>query len=313
MKTLLITIFCVSNLISLSAQADTMKNVTYPYEVHYLSLKDSLQLAYFDEGQGNQTLILIHGLGSYAPAWFAFMEELKTDYRCIAVDLPGYGKSSYGNFPYSMSFFAEAVQQLIQQLGIENPVVVGHSMGGQVAMTLALQQPEWLQKLVLIAPAGFETFSETDHAFIRQLMTPEAVEATPPDRIRINFAVNFHQMQFPESAMFMYADRMSLREDTAAYRAYCQMIPQCVQSMLEEPVFDRLSEIETRTQVIYGKGDLLIPNKILHPDLTVEKVAASGIEKLPNAQLELIENCGHFVQWECAEEVATIVRKFLSN
>jgi pimeloyl-ACP methyl ester carboxylesterase len=178
-------------------------------------------------------------------------------------------------------------------------------------MTLALLAPDLASDMILIAPAGFETFTEKDRAFFRQLVTPAAIAATPVDRIRTNFAVNFHQMQFPENAEFMFEDRLLLRADSVAYQAYCQMIPKCVEAMLAAPVFDRLPEIQQRIQVIYGKGDLLIPNKILHPALTVEKVAEAGIKALPSAKLELIESCGHFVQWECAAEVATIIKKYL--
>ncbi|GAB5554815.1 MAG: hypothetical protein Sapg2KO_44060 [Saprospiraceae bacterium] len=313
MKKILILSLFLSSILAGQAQNKTMKTVKYPFEVHYASINDSLELAYFDEGTGPQTLIMIHGLGSYAPAWKPVIESLKGQYRCIALDLPGYGKSSAGDFPYSMSFFAETIAAFIDALGIENPTVVGHSMGGQIALTLALAQPNLMSKLVLVAPAGFETFSESDRQWFATFVTPEAILATDPARIKLNFAVNFHQMQFPDNAGFMYDDRMALKADSSAYAAYCNMIPKCVQGMLEAPVFGRLSELKPSTLVIYGEGDLLIPNKILHPQLTTQGLAEAAVAKIPNADLKLLPACGHFVQWECAEETASEIQTFITK
>lgn len=298
-------------MLAAQAQNETMESVKYPFEVHYASINDSLELAYFDEGAGPQTLIMIHGLGSYAPAWKPVIESLKGQYRCIALDLPGYGKSSTGDFAYSMPFFAETVAAFIQELNIENPIIVGHSMGGQIALSLALAQPDLMSKLVLIAPAGFEAFSEADQQWFATFVTPAAIAATDPARIKLNFAVNFNQMQFPDNAGFMYDDRMALKADSIAYTAYCNMIPKCVQGMLEAPVFDRLSEVKPSTLVLYGEGDLLIPNKILHPQLTTQGVAEAAVAKIPKASLQLLPACGHFVQWECAEETSKAIINFI--
>lgn len=313
MKKILILGFFLSNILTTQAQNDTMRTVQYPYKVHYAAINDSLELAYFDEGAGEQTLIMIHGLGSYAPAWGKVIESLKGQYRCIALDLPGYGKSSSGDFSYSMSFFAETVATLIEQLEIENPIVVGHSMGGQIALTLALAQPDLMSKMVLIAPAGFEEFSDADAQWFATFVTPEAILATDEARIKLNFAVNFHQMQFPEDANFMYEDRMVLKADSMAYAAYSHMIPKCVEGMLAAPVFDRLSAVKPTTLVLYGEGDLLIPNKILHPQLTTPGVAEIATGKMPEAQLKILPACGHFVQWECAEDTANTIQSFIQN
>jgi pimeloyl-ACP methyl ester carboxylesterase len=104
---------------------------------------------------------------------------------------------------------------------------------------------------------------------------------------------------------------MALKADSTAYQAYGKMIPQCVEAMLETPVFDYLSDLKPQTLVIYGTGDLLIPNKILHPNLRTEAVAKSAIAKIPQAELVLLPDCGHFVQWECAPATAQAIQSFL--
>jgi len=290
-----------------------MDSLNYPYETNTVALSDTVSITYIDEGEGPETLVFIHGLGSYLPAWSKNIAELRKHYRCIALDLPGYGKSSRGTYSYDMSFFSEQVSQFLRQLSLKKPIIVGHSMGGQIALTLALQQPQQVGKLVLVAPAGFETFTDQERAWFQQVYTPAVVRATPPAQIERNFALNFHESDFPEDAHFMYEDRLQMRADTALYEAYCQMIPQCVLGMLQEPVFDRLSDIQQPTLILFGRGDLLIPNTLLHADQTTEEVAEDGHQEMPDSQLQLLEACGHFVQWECAEAVNTAIQSFVTN
>ena len=79
--------------------ANEFSELTYQYPVHRLTLNDSLHVAYIDEGKGNETLILIHGLGSYIPAWRKNMPTLSETYRCVALDLPGIRKIEQGGLP----------------------------------------------------------------------------------------------------------------------------------------------------------------------------------------------------------------------
>lgn len=291
----------------------SMEDFSYPFATKKVVLSDSVTIAYADEGEGDETLLFIHGLGSYLPAWKKNIDVLSGRYRCIALDLPGYGKSSRGDYAFDMTFFATQVASFIEQLSLKNVTLIGHSMGGQIAMTLALQYPDAIERLVLIAPAGFETFTAQEVAWFKQIYTPAVVKATPEVQIERNFALNFHEANFPDDARFMYDDRLLMRNTGEEYEAYCRMIPQCVQGMLAEPVYDRLPEIEQPTLILYGKGDLLIPNKILHQGLTTEQVAQSGHDRLPNSILQLLDACGHFIQWECAGAVNKAITHFITN
>lgn len=276
------------------AQSDTM-NWIYPYDVQTVELPDAKRIAYIDEGEGTSTLLFIHGLGSYLRAWQKNIDALQANYRCIALDLPGYGKSAAAVGPQTMPFFAETVLQLIEALDLQQVTLVGHSMGGQIAMHTVLTDSSAIDRLVLMAPAGFETFSESDRAFFNTYVTPEIIKASTEEQIRNNFNINFYDM--PEDAQFMVADRLKMRA-TDAYEAYCNMIPKCVQGMLEAPVADRLGDISLPTLVFFGEADRLIPNTFLHSDLSVEKVAQSGATAIPNSRLVMVPKAGHFVQWE---------------
>lgn len=307
-----LTLMSITMLLTSCATAQNTTAVTtwnYPFDVHYADVSDSIRLAYVDEGAGPETLVFIHGLGSNLQAWQKTIAGLRQHYRCIALDLPGYGKSSKGDYSFGMAFFANQVAALIEKLGLEKVTVVGHSMGGQVAITLALQQPVYLQRLVLAASAGLETFSAENRVFFATYVRPEIIRATTVPQIEANFALNFHEM--PEDARFMVEDRLAMREDTQAYRYYSEMIPRCVMGMLDEPVAGRLDELDLPILLVFGRQDQLIPNKFLHPDLTVDAVAKAGERALSHAKLLFLEPAGHFVQWDQAAAFNKAVRSFI--
>jgi hypothetical protein len=94
-----------------------MKEWAYPYEVERVTVGAGIRMAYVDEGEG-PVLLFIHGLGSNLKGWKKNIDVLRKHYRCIALDLPNYGKSSGGDFSFSMTFFATKVLEFIQSLKI---------------------------------------------------------------------------------------------------------------------------------------------------------------------------------------------------
>jgi pimeloyl-ACP methyl ester carboxylesterase len=134
---------------------------------------------------------------------------LKENFRCIAVDLPGYGKSDKADYAYSMTFYGEQIKSMIAKLNLQNVYLAGHSMGGQIAMVMGLRYPDLIKGLILINPAGFEEFSEGEKEWFREVMTVDLVKLTPVQTIRANVVTNFYEM--PEDAEFMITDRIALR------------------------------------------------------------------------------------------------------
>lgn len=294
-----------------ATKLSAMNTWSYPYPTHKTTLNDSLTINYIDEGEGAHTLLFIHGLGSNLKAWQKNIDGLKDRYRCIALDLPNYGQSSTGQYPFSMSFFAETIHLFIQKLKLQEVVLVGHSMGGQSAIHYALKYPSSLSHLILLAPAGFETFTSQQVHWFEQVYTATFVKSATENQIIKNFQLNFYDM--PEDAQFMISDRLEMRADTATYDQYCSMIPQCVLGMLKEPVFDQLKEVKLSTLVVFGEEDRLIPNPLLNAKLTTADVAQKGVEQLPNAKLVMVPKAGHFVQWEGANAVQAAIHSLLQK
>lgn len=290
---------------SLKAQ---FTNLVYPFKVQTLDIQDSITIAYTEQGKSKPVLLFVHGLGSYAPAWQHNLPDLAKDYRCIAIDLPGYGKSSIGDYPAGMSFYAQCIADFCQAKKLKKIVLVGHSMGGQIALTTAKQFPKLVKKLVLVAPAGLETFSETEGQLIKNFTSPSLVAVSNEAQIRQNFAQNFFEM--PETAEQMIKDRLAMKEAGETFTKYCQVVSRNVAAMLAEPVMEALPSIEQPALVLLPQEDQLIPNKILHAALKREEIAQNA-RKMPNAQVVWVEKAGHMAQFEQAEAVNQAIRNFL--
>jgi len=288
---------------------ETFKDLDYRYAVKYAQLPGDIDLAYVDEGAGDQTIIFIHGLGSYLRAWEKNIEGLKDSYRCIAIDLPGYGKSSKKPHSGMMSFYAEVVKNLIDELQLKNVVLAGHSMGGQISMMTAINYPEIIQKLVLLAPAGFEEFTDGQKQWFRDVMTLDGVKNTTVEQIQTNLAYNFYNI--PDDAAFMITDRIAMRS-AKDFEAYCYAVVQSVSGMVDEPVIDMLDQIKQPVLIIFGENDNLIPNRFLNPGRTID-VAQNGHQKIPNSQLLIIPKSGHFTQFEKPDEFNREVKGFLGR
>ncbi|MEO1273148.1 MAG: alpha/beta fold hydrolase, partial [Myxococcota bacterium] len=225
----------------------SFRDLDYPYETRFLDI-DGIDIAIAEKGRGDRTLILIHGLGSSMPVWSQNMDALAAHHRVIAVDLPGFGRSSKANYHYSMAFFAQVIDRVITATQAENPTLVGHSMGGQIALTHALMFPGRAQRLVLIAPAGLETFRKGEGRWLSKAVTKDFIKATPPDAVERNVIANFYDM--PDSAQFLVTDRIRVMGGPD-FDAYAYANSRCVTAMIQGPVFDRLGEIKVKTLVLF--------------------------------------------------------------
>jgi pimeloyl-ACP methyl ester carboxylesterase len=283
----------------------------YPYKMQNMVVGDSITIAYADEGSKDlETILFIHGLGSYAPSWRYTVQTISNNFRCIMVDLPGYGKSSKGKYEADMTFHANHLFELMEKLGIEAFHIAGHSMGGQIAMQMALSDQNKVKSLLLMAPAGIETFTDNEKALFKTTSTPEVIASVSDEQYKTNLALNFYKID--ERAQFMYDDRMLIKTDPQ-FMDYAYVVSNGIMGMLNEPVYEKLQEIKQPTLIVYGKQDQLIPNRYLHPTLTTKQVGELARENIPNATLKMVDKAGHFVHFDQHEEVNTILTNFLNS
>lgn len=286
---------------------------SYKYDVKKVLITDDISLAYVDEGDKKApVLLMVHGLGGYIKNWYPTIDGLKDSYRCIAVDLPGYGLSTLKAFEKDdyMEFFADAVNHFVKALKLKKVTLLGHSMGGQVSTIVALKQPKWLDRLILAAPAGFETFTEAEAKILKQYAGAQALMSHNEQQIRAAYQVNFVEM--PPLAEEMIQDRLNAKK-ASWFEAYAKVREGGVYGMLDHPVNQDLEKIKIPTYVIFGSNDQLIPNKFLHPGLTTEQVANIG-KKIPRVDITMIENAGHMLQMDNPEGFNQAIKQvFIKN
>ncbi len=249
---------------------------------HFISLPNQTEAAYLDEGPKDAPVILfLHGLGDSAFIWTNTINALKHKYRCIALDLPGHGRTEVPGFSFKMFDFGEFVLKFLQELKIKNLILAGHSMGGQIGIILTLRMPAMIEKLILVAPAGFEVFTDAE-----KVMLKAGLQQTK------SWAKNTGAL-----ATKVKADRQTGLQLSMAH-------------MLAEPIFDFLPQLDLPVLVAFGENDGFIPNRFLHP-LTTSQVARAGASQIPNAELHIFDRCGHYPQNEKVKEFNEVVGIFL--
>jgi pimeloyl-ACP methyl ester carboxylesterase len=259
--------------------------------------------------QHSRVAILIHGWSS---SWYAvspLLPLLKNRYRCLAVDLPGYGESQPFEHRVTIDDYADLIIGLIEQVSPQHPVIlVGHSMGGMTSITVALKRPELIERMVLLCP----TISGNLSMFINLFMSPFVVLE--------RFPLTRKLVEIFEPQMFSLTDRLlrpALFADQTGIteRQYLQIRAdarrpgqgrvraECFTAMRRHDLRKRLDGIKTPALVIWGMEDNTVPLR-----------DASAVARAwPDADLRVVPNAGHWPQFETPQTVERYVRAFLST
>lgn len=277
-------------------------------KINKFELKNKIQIAFTEYGiEHSQTLIFIHGLANYHGVWNWNLEFLQKYFHCIAIDLPGNGYSDRGVAHVSMDFYAQSIIDFILGKKLRNVSLVGHSMGGLVAMKVALSQPTYIQRLILSAPAGFEYYSPHETVLFKSAISfgnfLNLDETQVKQAIRSSF---FTPNKIGEKII---EDLCNIIENNDR-KQYRKMLEQSIDSMLNDTIFDQLEKIQQPALIFFGEEDMLIPNRFLHP-VSTKEIAFIGATKIPHSDLRLYPHTGHFVHIEEAPKVNQEIVDFL--
>jgi pimeloyl-ACP methyl ester carboxylesterase len=164
--------------------------ISFP-PMHYLQ-RDGVRLAYTEGGSGPSSIVLIHGwLGDHtalAPQFAHF----KQTHRTLAMDLRGHGQSDKPEQDYTVAGFADDISWLCAQLDVVKPVLIGHSMGGNIALEIAAHYPDRARAIVLLDTIVFPLPGILEHValpFVTALQGPDYQKA-----LRQGFAGLFHPL-----------------------------------------------------------------------------------------------------------------------
>ena len=262
-----------------------------------------------DAGDGPDVL-LIHGLGAAKSSFFDCAALLaEAGYRVHALDLPGFGGSSKpATAPYSAPWFADAVRGVMDALGIASAHVVGNSMGGRVALELALTSPERVRSVAALCPAV--AFVKRDFHPVVRLLRPEL--GLLPHKLRRGMVERQLWSMFcdPDALDPSVADVVvdEFQRHYASAGARVAFYASARNIYLDRPFGDggfypRLAGLKPPALFVWGTHDKLIPAGFRR------HVA----EALPGAEQVVLDGCGHVPQVERAEQTAGMLRRLFTQ
>jgi pimeloyl-ACP methyl ester carboxylesterase len=254
---------------------------------------NGLRLNYTDEGRG-LPLLFVHGFPLCCGAWQKQVDALRASYRVIVPDLRGFGDSEGKPGTTSMAEFAADLHGLLQQLNTGPVVLIGHSMGGYVALAFARQFPAMLRGLVLVSTkAG----TDTPEVAAGRRATAEKVRAEGVKLIVDAMAAKMLAASNPDATM---AEQM--RELMAPSRPEGAIA--ALLGMAERPdSTPMLAGISVPTLVVTGADDGIIP------PAESEKLAPV----IPGAQLSVIPRAGHLVAFEQPDAFNRVLTEWLES
>src|SRR3954464_1529833 len=261
-------------------------------------------------GDGIETVILIHGLGSNKTSFFETVSALTPEHTVHAIDLPGFGSSSKPlRAPYDAALFSRAVIRFMDSMGIGRAHLVGNSLGGRVAIEVGLREPDRVRSLSLLCPSM---------AWRRRRQFVPLVRLLRPELAAIphSFGGGVVRQQFwsmfsrPERIHPSAAD-VAVEEFLRTYRSVNARVafhasPRPI--YLEEPngprgFYTRLRELEPPAMFVWGDEDPVVP-------LAFSRYVSDA---LPDARQIVLEQCGHVPQVEHPVDANALVHDFIGH
>jgi pyruvate dehydrogenase E2 component (dihydrolipoamide acetyltransferase) len=250
-------------------------------------------LRYLRQGEGPQTVVLVHGFGGDLTTWLFNAEALAGPERSVyAFDLPGHGGSSKDVGGGTVAELAATLGAALGALGLERVHLVGHSLGGAVGVTLAATEPERVASLTLVAPTGLG--EEIDGEFIDGFVAAESRRELKPLLERLFADPAVVTRQFAEDV----AKTKRIDGVDEALRAIAAAsFPGGRQTV---DLRDELADVRVPVLAIWGTEDRIVP--------------AAHAAALPgSARVETLPGAGHMPQMEAAGEVNRLIDGFLDS
>lgn len=264
-----------------------------------------VSLSSYVVGKG-EPLLLLHGLGASKVTWFPVLTALAEHHRVISPDLPGHGASEKPRADYSPRFYARTVRHLLDEMGVEQPIVLGNSLGGRVALELALRSPTRVRALALLDPS-------VPGLRVRHVMGFTRV--IPTEFGAVPFPLRERWMALAIRRLFADPTRLSddayaaganefirIYRDPRARMAFFSSLRHIVTER-PESFFASLRRVKHRTLVVFGSEDHLVPPRL----------GARLAQFLPNATFVVLPGVGHVPQFEAPARTLEILGDFLRS
>jgi len=254
---------------------------------------NNITVHYVEAGQGSPVLLL-HGLGGSHEMWLPILPELAQSYRVIAADHRGHGASDKPRGQYTIRLFAHDWLALMEALKLNRAHLLGLSMGGAIAMRLAVEAPHRVRSLILI-----DTWAYPHPEFLAMLRQRlEKLAAGDP--------AAYAEAAIPQvySPRFIQANPQAMADYRARVaRANPDSLRSAIGACMSHDMHGALRRIQAPTLVIVGSDDRLVPPS--HSEYLQRAI--------PRASLKVIEGSGHIPHLEAPAQFLQVVRGFLSS
>ncbi len=261
-------------------------------KVKQVNLDTGVKLRYVVDGpRDGIPIVFLHGITDSSHSWSSTTPFLSDEYRTYALDQRGHGDSEKPLYGYSMAQFAEDAVAFMDKLGIEQAVIVGHSMGSVIAHQIASVYPERVSHLVLVGSAPTSVKNELITFLWDEIIgLPDFQDPIDPDFIRdLQTGPNPVDPVFFEKVLEESA-KLPARVWKAAFRG-----------LLTDDHTDFLDDVSAPTLIIWGTLDPIF--------LLADQQALQAA--LPGAVFGPYEDAGHNTQWEQPQQVADDIREFI--
>jgi pimeloyl-ACP methyl ester carboxylesterase len=266
-----------------------------PPNANFAMVRDS-RIRYVVEGEGS-TVVFVHGFASSLGVWERLASDLSQDHRVVRMDLKGFGWSDRSEGDYSPKAQSEIVWALLDELGVDEFALVGHSWGSSVSLQMALDRPERIQKIVLYDGWVYEEQLPAFFIWSRNpVFGPTLFRLWYKERVDDRMAMAFYD---PER--YVTQDFAEHVESTLERPGSVRAALAAVETQLYSEVQQQYASIEVPTLLLWGEHDAVSP-------LWVGEQLAS---ELPDSQLRTYGSCGHFPMIEAYGPSTNDLRAFL--
>lgn len=242
---------------------------------------DGIPLHVVEAGDG-PGLLLVHGASASHHVWEKTIPAFAHRWRVVAPDLPGHGASGKPDAPYTPDFYAGVLRSLGRELGLEDAVVVGNSVGGQVAIELALHYPRWTRAVVLAAPpGGYGTLMRGVGLAIGSIAGPRILRTALPWALDLCFWDPYAPAC--DASQLLLEARLAADDFAGFARAVARSVAGAMTSSLPA-----LRDLTQPTLLVWGREDRLVPP-------TESRRLLRDVE---HARLAVLERCGHLPMLE---------------
>jgi pimeloyl-ACP methyl ester carboxylesterase len=265
---------------------------------------DGLSLHYVVAGRG-PAVVLLHGLGGFAASWRHTIEALASRATVFAVDLPGFGRSAKPRAAYRLGYFARALHGFLEATGIAQASLVGHSLGGSVAVTYALTHPARVERVALVAALipGFSFRMSWSYRIVALPVVGEALALCGRAPIyRAAVARCFHVPHSGE-VDFLVEHDYAIRTGAEARAAWLSTMRDIRTDFIDHRADYRraIATLDLPVLFVHGRQDPAVS-----PAHATEATAG-----FPRAGLRWVDACGHFPHLEHAQAVNAWLAEFL--